>query len=74
MDNVIEIRRDIRVALRIAAMRLRGQMQYRSSFLMQIAGNFIVDTAKLQQIGWRPAIATHDGIVRMMRAENGAAV
>jgi hypothetical protein len=24
-------------------------------------------------LGWRPAVATHDGIVRMMRSENGAA-
>jgi ABC-2 type transport system permease protein len=34
---------DIRVAIRIAALRLRGQMQYRSSFLMQISGNFIIN-------------------------------
>jgi nucleoside-diphosphate-sugar epimerase len=39
----------------------------------RIAGNFVVDASKLRGIGWRPAIDTHDGIVRMMRAENGAA-
>jgi UDP-glucose 4-epimerase len=39
----------------------------------RIAGNFIVDSTKLMGIGWRPAIATHDGIARMMRAENSAA-
>jgi ABC-2 type transport system permease protein len=33
-----DLRHDVRVALRIAALRLRGQMQYRSSFLMQIGG------------------------------------
>jgi nucleoside-diphosphate-sugar epimerase len=39
----------------------------------RIAGEFIVDTAKLRGIGWAPVISTRDGIVRMMRAENGAA-
>jgi nucleoside-diphosphate-sugar epimerase len=40
----------------------------------RIAGDFVVDASKLMGIGWRPAIATHDGIVRMMRAENGSAL
>jgi nucleoside-diphosphate-sugar epimerase len=39
----------------------------------RIAGAFVVDASKLTGLGWRPAIATHDGIIRMMRAENGAA-
>jgi UDP-glucose 4-epimerase len=39
----------------------------------RIAGNFVIDASKLMGIGWRPAISTHDGIVRMMRSENGAA-
>jgi nucleoside-diphosphate-sugar epimerase len=39
----------------------------------RISGNFVVDASKLTGIGWRPAISTHDGIVRMMRAENGGA-
>lgn len=39
----------------------------------RLAGSFVVDAAKLVGIGWRPAVATHDGIVRMMRSENGAA-
>jgi ABC-2 type transport system permease protein len=34
------------VAVRIAALRLRGQMQYRISFWMQIAGNFIINFAE----------------------------
>ena len=38
---------DIRVAFRIAALRLRGQMQYRSSFFMQIFGNFTVNFAEI---------------------------
>jgi len=47
VDSLAEIQSDIRVALRIAALRLRGQMQYRSSFLMQIWGNFIVNFAEV---------------------------
>jgi UDP-glucose 4-epimerase len=40
----------------------------------RISGEFVIDPAKLIGIGWRPSVATHDGIVRMMRAENGAAL
>jgi UDP-glucose 4-epimerase len=39
----------------------------------RISGNFVVDASKLMRLGWRPAIATREGVVRMMRAENGAA-
>jgi UDP-glucose 4-epimerase len=39
----------------------------------RISGNFVIDPSKLMGIGWRPGVATKDGIVRMMRAENGAA-
>jgi UDP-glucose 4-epimerase len=39
----------------------------------RVSGSFVVDVAKLMGIGWRPKIATYDGLVRMMRAENGAA-
>jgi len=35
----------------------------------RISGSFVIDPAKLMGIGWRPAVATHDGIVAMMRAE-----
>lgn len=47
MDSLANLQHDVRVALRIAALRLRGQMQYRSSFLMQIGGNFIVNFAEV---------------------------
>ncbi|MGV1015584.1 MAG: NAD-dependent epimerase/dehydratase family protein, partial [Methyloceanibacter sp.] len=36
----------------------------------RVSGEFVVSPAKLMGIGWRPAIATRDGIVRMMRADN----
>ncbi len=35
----------------------------------RISGSFVIDPSKLMGIGWRPSIATHDGIVAMMRAE-----
>jgi len=36
----------------------------------RIAGEFVVDASKLMGIGWRPAVGTREGIVRMMRSEN----
>jgi ABC-2 type transport system permease protein len=42
VDSLANLRADLAIAGRIAALRVRGQMQYRSSFLMQIIGNFIV--------------------------------
>ena len=39
----------------------------------RISGSFVIDASKLMGIGWRPAIGTREGIVRMMRSENGAA-
>ncbi|MBK5197408.1 MAG: NAD-dependent epimerase/dehydratase family protein [Methyloceanibacter sp.] len=38
----------------------------------RISGDFVIDAAKLMGIGWRPDVATRDGIAKMMRAENGA--
>ncbi|HYI25054.1 MAG TPA: ABC-2 family transporter protein, partial [Thermomicrobiales bacterium] len=40
---MLETQSDIGVAIRIAGLRLRGQMQYRWSFIMQIAGNIVVN-------------------------------
>ena len=40
----------------------------------RISGNFVINPGKLMEIGWRPSIATHDGIVAMMRGEAGASV
>jgi ABC-2 type transport system permease protein len=41
------MRADLAVAWRIALLRLRGQMQYRASFLMQIAGNFLINIVEV---------------------------
>lgn len=47
MDSIRYVRGDLAIAGRIAALRVRGQMQYRASFLMGIAGNFIINFAEL---------------------------
>jgi len=39
----------------------------------RVAGEFVIDVSKLMATGWRPLVETRAGIVRMMRAENGAA-
>jgi nucleoside-diphosphate-sugar epimerase len=39
----------------------------------RVSGEFVIDISKLMATGWRPHIQTHEGIVKMMRAENGAA-
>jgi nucleoside-diphosphate-sugar epimerase len=39
----------------------------------RIAGDFVIDASKLMGIGWSPVLETREGIVRMMRAETGAA-
>ena len=47
MDRVAEFRGDVAIALRIALLRVRGQMQYRGSFWMQIIGNFFVNVVEV---------------------------
>ena len=47
MGEFAHIRSDLAVAGRIAALRFRGQMQYRSSFWMQIVGNFLVNFVEI---------------------------
>jgi UDP-glucose 4-epimerase len=39
----------------------------------RVSGTFVIDVSKLMATGWRPHVEAHGGIVRMMRAENGAA-
>ncbi len=38
----------------------------------RVSGRFVIDASKLMATGWQPSVETHAGIVRMMRAENGA--
>jgi ABC-2 type transport system permease protein len=47
VDNVRYLRSDIAIAWRIARLRIRGQMTYRASFLMQIFGNLVINAAEV---------------------------
>lgn len=47
MVNDISLWQELRIALRIAGIRLRGQMSYRGSFFMQIFSNFIMHLAEV---------------------------
>lgn len=47
MDSSITLREELRIAIRIAGIRLRGQMAYRASFWMQIFSNFIIHLAEI---------------------------
>ena len=39
----------------------------------RVTGQFVIDASKLMSTGWQPSVETRAGLVRMMRAENGAA-
>ena len=43
----------------------------RTDLWSRLSGNFVVDTSKLESVGWRPAIDTYEGLLGMMRAEDG---
>lgn len=47
VDRPITFREELRIAGRIASIRLRGQMAYRASFLLQIFSNFLINTAEI---------------------------
>ncbi len=43
----------------------------RTDLWSRLSGNFVVDTSKLESVGWRPAIDTYEGLRGMMRTEDG---
>lgn len=47
MDRPITFREELGIALKIASIRIRGQMTYRGSFLMQIVTNFLINAAEV---------------------------
>jgi UDP-glucose 4-epimerase len=61
------------VALPLGAVKRLMRSFGREADWERISGAFVVDVSKLMGIGWRPAIATREGIVKMMRSGNGAA-
>lgn len=47
MGNLASLLDEVSIAWRIGSLRLRGQMQHRGSFFLQIFGNFIVNFAEV---------------------------
>ena len=39
----------------------------RKDLWSRLSENFVVDTSKLESVGWRPAIDTYKGLLGMMR-------
>jgi nucleoside-diphosphate-sugar epimerase len=50
--------------------RLSLMMFGRKDLWARMSGDLVVDTSKLESAGWRPAIATYEGLRGMMRAED----
>jgi len=42
----------------------------RGDLWSRLSGNFVVDTSKLESVGWRPAVDTYEGLRAMMSAED----
>ena len=51
--------------------RLSLMMCGRKDLWARMIGDLVVDTSKLESVGWRPAIDTYEGLLGMMRAEDG---
>jgi nucleoside-diphosphate-sugar epimerase len=51
--------------------RLSLMMCGRADLWSRFSGDLIVDTSKLELVGWRPAVDTYEGLRAMMRAEDG---
>ena len=47
MDRALDFSHDLMTTWRIARLRLLGQMSYRSSFIMQIFGNFLINAVEV---------------------------
>jgi UDP-glucose 4-epimerase len=43
----------------------------RKDLWLRLAGDLVVDTSKLESLGWRPAKDTREGLVGMISADNG---
>jgi nucleoside-diphosphate-sugar epimerase len=76
-DLVAAMREGLRRPSHLVKVPLGGVKRLMKSFGKEaewerISGDFVIDASKLMGIGWRPSIATRDGIAKMMRAENGA--
>jgi UDP-glucose 4-epimerase len=77
-DLVAAMREGLGRSPHLVKMPLGAVMRLMKSFGKEaewerISGNFVIDVSKLMGLGWRPAVETKDGIIKMMRPENGAA-
>lgn len=54
-------------------MHLLLAMCGRKDLWSRLSGDLVVDTSKLESLGWRPAIDTYEGLLGMLRAEDGEA-
>ena len=50
--------------------RLLLMMCGRTDLWSRLSGNMVVDTSKLESVGWRPAVDTYTGLLEMIRAED----
>ena len=50
--------------------RLLLMMCGRTDLWSRLSGNMVVDTSKLESVGWRPAVDTYTGFLEMIRAED----
>jgi hypothetical protein len=53
-----------------AIIRLLLMMCGRTDLWSRLSGNMVVDTSKLESVGWRPAFDTYTGFLEMIRAED----
>ena len=51
-------------------MHLLLAMCGRKGLWSRLSGDLVVDTSKLESLGWRPAIGTYEGQLGMMRTEH----
>jgi len=55
----------------LVVVRLLLKLTGRTDLWRRLNGDLIVDTSKLESLGWRPAVDTYEGLRGMMRAEDG---
>jgi nucleoside-diphosphate-sugar epimerase len=55
----------------LVIVRLLLKLTGRADLWRRLNGDLVVDTSKLESLGWRPAIDTYQGMLEMMRAEDG---
>jgi nucleoside-diphosphate-sugar epimerase len=70
MLHKIQGRSSSTISVPQAIIRLLLMMLGRKDLWARMSGDMVVDTSKLESVGWRPAIDTYEGLRGMMRAED----